>query len=71
MKMKDHSVEAKVSHLPPTPEEFEEIMAGRMPISPELMEFWRQCSDDELARWFRDPTQWSYVLRTPNGALVG
>src|SRR5690349_614805 len=57
-------------HVPPTSEEFNEIMAGRMSISSELTEFWRQRTDDELANWFRDPTQWSYVLRSPDGEVV-
>lgn len=35
-----------------------------------LNEFWRQCRDDELATWFRDPAQWSYVVRAPNGQVV-
>jgi hypothetical protein len=59
----------KATHVPPTPEDFEEIMAGRMYISTELTEFWRQCPDDELATWFRDPTQWSYIV--PSGEFVG
>jgi DNA-binding XRE family transcriptional regulator len=54
------------SHVPPTPEEFAEIMAGRMTIS----SFWRRCSDDALATWFRDPKQWSFVLRAPDGDIV-
>ncbi len=45
-------------------------MAGRMDISAELRVFWRECTDDDLATWFRDPTQWSYVLRAPNGDVV-
>ena len=60
----------KISHVPPTPEEFKEIMAGRMDISAALNEFWRQCTDDALATWFRDPAQYSYVVRAPNGEIV-
>jgi hypothetical protein len=41
-----------------------------MDISAELDDYWRDCSDDELATWFRDPAQWSYVLRAPNGELA-
>jgi hypothetical protein len=61
---------SNTSQLPPTPEEFKEIQAGRMTISAELTEYWRQCTNDELATWFCDPAQWSYVLRTPNGEVV-
>jgi hypothetical protein len=53
---------SNTSQVPPTPEEFKAIMAGRMNISAALNEFWRQCTDDELATWFRDPAQYSYVL---------
>jgi hypothetical protein len=60
----------KTSHVPPTPEEFRAIMSGRMNISAALNEFWRQCTDDELARWFREPARYSYVLRAPNGEIV-
>jgi hypothetical protein len=45
-------------------------MAGRMHISAKLTEFWRQCTDGQLAIWFRDPAQWSYVVRAPNGEVV-
>ena len=60
----------RVSQVPPTPEEFAEIKAGRMIISAELYAFWRSCTDAELETWFRDPSQWSYVLRTPDGEVV-
>jgi hypothetical protein len=59
-----------ICHVPPTPEEFQEIMAGRMDITAALTEFWRKCTDDELETWFGDPTQYSYVLRAPNGEIV-
>ena len=39
-------------------------------ISAELNEFWRQCTDDELATWFRNPKQWSYVVRAPDGDVA-
>ena len=58
------------SHVPPTPEEFKAIMAGHMNISAALNDFWRRCTDDELATWFREPAQYSYVLRAPNGEIV-
>jgi hypothetical protein len=61
---------SNTSQVPPTPEEFKEIMAGRMTISAELSEYWRQCTNDELATWFRDPARYSYVLRAPNGEIV-
>ena len=59
-----------LSHVPPTPDEFKDIMAGKMDISAELNEFWRQCNDDELATWYRNPKQWSYVVRAPDGDIV-
>jgi hypothetical protein len=61
---------SNTSQVPPTPEEFQAIMAGRMIISAELTEYWRQRTNDELATWFRDAAQWSYVVRTPNGEVV-
>jgi hypothetical protein len=60
----------RISHVPPTPEEFAAIMAGRMDISAQLNEFWRQCTDDGLAVWFRDPVQYSYIVRAPKGEIV-
>src|SRR5690242_20200047 len=45
-------------------------MAGHMDISAALNEFWRLCSDDDLAVWFRDSAQNSYVVRAPNGEIV-
>jgi hypothetical protein len=41
-----------------------------MNISAELNEYWRQCTDDQLAGWYRDPKLWSYVLRAPNGKVI-
>lgn len=68
--MSKFDLRQRIPHVPPTPDEFQEIMAGRMSISRELIAFWRDRSDEELATWFRDRTQWSYVLRAPDGDVV-